>query len=69
MPRMGTGPVVQVPVPANLRKYFTVTSFTETLHGRGRGHKAHRKKPSRHLLHGQPRHPDVWHGKGAIHQG
>ena len=68
MPRghRATGPMERVPVPAGLRAYFNVPYFMVSMHGRGRKPK-HPKH--HHHLHGRGRHPDVWHGKGAIRQG
>lgn len=66
----GRGPVTEIPVPASLQQYFTVTSFT--VHGRGRhaGKKGHHPK-HRHALHGRGRHGsplagqvDPWGHKG-----
>lgn len=59
----GGGSETTTPVPADMRQYFTVSSFSVRLHGRGRKPKKPRKHT--HMLHGQGRHPDVWHNKGV----
>ena len=63
MPRSfgGGGAEVSTPVPADMRQYFTVSSFSVRLHGKGR--KPKKPKRGHHKLHGQGRHPDPWHNK------
>lgn len=50
----------QVPVPANLRPFYSSSTLTVRLHGTGR--KGRSRKPRK--LHGQGRHPDPFKHKG-----
>lgn len=54
------GHSVMVPIPANLRHFFTVSEVAATIHGHSRAH--HPRKPHKvhHSLHGARRAADPW---------